>query len=135
MWTVFDAVDLFCITTNGTRRKNGALVMGAGIARQARDKFPTLDMQFGQAISTLPYGLLILPQIKIAAFQVKAHYRQPASLALIQQSTEMLAVWCVEHPTAQVALNFPGIGLGNLSIAEVLPIIETLPDQVQVWEQ
>ena len=139
MWTVFDEVNLFCITTNAALTKQSALVMGAGIARQARDRFPGLDLKFGQVIAKLeqPYGLLVLadyPAEKVAAFQVKQHFRQNANLSLIEKSTEMLMGWCSAHPDATVALNFPGIGHGKLDKGEVLPIIEKLPDQVQVWK-
>ena len=139
MWTVFDDVDLFCITTNETLTKRGALVMGAGIARQARDRFSGIDLRFGQLVANLdqPYGLLVLPDYpagKLAAFQVKHHFRSDASLDLIARSTKMLIDWCSIHPEAKVALNFPGIGLGNLDEETVLPIIDKLPEQVQVWK-
>ena len=40
MWRVFDEVDYFVITTNAIIKRNGAVVMGAGIAKQMRDKYP-----------------------------------------------------------------------------------------------
>ncbi len=43
MWTAYDDADLFLITTNSTLKKNGVLVMGRGIARQACDRCPGLD--------------------------------------------------------------------------------------------
>lgn len=47
MWSAYDDADLFLITTNSTLKKNGALLMGRGIARQARDLFPGLDLALG----------------------------------------------------------------------------------------
>jgi hypothetical protein len=35
MWSAYDNIDLFLITTNVTIKRNGALVMSRGIARQA----------------------------------------------------------------------------------------------------
>ena len=117
--------------------------MGRGIARQARDRFPGLDVALEKQIlnvcgnpSTLlragqgQYSLLVSlrwPEARLGAFQVKRHYGQPASLELIRQSTAVLCAWCIEHPDASVHLNFPGIGNGRLS--RVLPIIMSLPDQ------
>jgi hypothetical protein len=145
MWSAFSEVDLFLITTNATIKRNGALVMGRGIARQARDRFPGLDTAMGRQIlsvcgnhSTLlrpgqgEYGLLVSPrwpQAKVGAFQVKRHYGQPANLELIRHSTAVLQTWCAEHPNAQIAVNFPGIGNGRLPREDVLPIIMQLPDQ------
>jgi hypothetical protein len=50
MWTAFDEATLFLLTTNATIKRNGALVMGRGIARQARDRFPGLDAALGKQI-------------------------------------------------------------------------------------
>lgn len=150
MWTAFATADLFLITTNSTIRQDGALVMGRGIARQARDRFPGLAVSLGRHIlntcgrpSTLlktslgRYGLLVSPrwpEAKLGAFQVKVHYSQPASLELIRHSTAMLCAWCAAHPDAQVVLNYPGIGNGRLRRETVLPIIAQLPEQVTIWE-
>jgi hypothetical protein len=142
MWTAFAAADLFLITTNSAIRKDGALVMGRGIARQARDQFPGLAEALGQHIlntygSLGEYGLLISPRwpdAKLGAFQVKRHYSQEASLELVRRSTSALYAWCAEHPNASVHLNYPGVGYGRLHREAVLPIIAQLPDQVTIWE-
>jgi hypothetical protein len=142
MWTAFDEAALFLLTTNSTIKRNGALVMGRGIARQARDRFPGLDSALGKQIQSAcsnqgRYGLLVSPrwpEARLGAFQVKRHYSQPASLELIRHSTAMLCTWCTEHPTATVAVNFPGIGNGRLPREDVLPIIMQLPDRVSIWE-
>ena len=143
MWTAYENADLYLITTNSTLKKGThALVMGRGIARQARDRFPGLDAALGkQILSTCgnqgQYGLLVSPRwpkARLGAFQVKRHYSQPASLELIRHSTTALCTWCVEHPNTLVHLNFPGIGNGRLRREDVLPIIAQLPDQVTIWE-
>ena len=139
MWTAFATADLFLITTNSTIRKDGALVMGRGIALQARDRFSGLAASLGQHILNTcgPSGLLVgprWPEAKLGAFQVKVHYSQPASLELVRHSTAMLCAWCAAHPDAQVVLNYPGIGNGRLRRETVLPIIAQLPEQVTIWE-
>ncbi len=142
MWTAFATADLFLITTNSAIRKDGALVMGRGIARQARDRFPGLAASLGRHILNTcgrlgAYGLLVSPrwpEAKLGVFQVKQHYGQPASLELIRHSTAMLCAWCAEHPGAQVALNYPGIGNGRLHREAVLPVIAQLSEQVTIWE-
>lgn len=142
MWSAFSEVDLFLITTNATIKRNGALVMGRGVARQARDRFPGLDTAMGRQILSVcgnqgEYGLLVSPrwpQAKLGAFQVKQYYSQPANLELIRHSTAVLQTWCAGHPNAQIAVNFPGIGNGRLPREDVLSIIRQLPDQVSIWE-
>ena len=142
MWTAYAAADLFLVSTNSTIRQDGALVMGRGMARQAKERFPGLAVALGRHIQAScgnqdVYGLLISPRwptAKLGAFQVKQHYSQPASLELIRRSTAALCAWCIKHPTATVAVNFPGIGNGHLHREAVLPIIAQLPDRVTIWE-
>lgn len=142
MWAAYEAADLFLITTNSTIRRDGVLVMGRGIARQARDRFPGLAEALGRQILSLcgsqgEYGLLVSlrwPKAKLGAFQVKRHYSQTANLELIRYSTVALYAWCARHREALVHLNFPGIGNGRLPREDVLPIITQLPDQVTIWE-
>jgi hypothetical protein len=150
MWTAYQSAHLFLITTNATITARGALVIGRGIARQAKERFPGLDVALGRQMQALcgnqaVYELLASPRWpapKLGAFQVKRHYSQPAStsaslaqaLELIRHSTAALCGWCVAHPDARVHLNFPGIGNGRLRREDVLPIIAQLPDQVAIWE-
>lgn len=51
MWRAFDDADLFLITTNAVLKSNWALVMGRGIAKQARDRFPGIDLAIGRQIA------------------------------------------------------------------------------------
>lgn len=139
MWSVFDEADLYLITTNATLTVHGKLVMGAGIAKQARDRFPGLDEALGKAVIAKGkhYGLLISPgwpRAKLGAFQTKLHWKDSAQFSLISEATGRLVLWCKAHPKASVHLNFPGIGYGNLPRAQALQVLEPLPDTVTIWE-
>ncbi len=138
MWSVYDKVHLFCITSNSTIRNDGKLVMGKGIAKQGKDKFPGIDREFGNMIiDGSAYALMISSYIsdrKIALFQVKYHWTDNADLELIQESSVDLFRFITGWPDCKVALNFPGIGYGGLDRSEVLPIISLLPNNVQIWE-
>jgi hypothetical protein len=138
MWSEYDGADLFLITTNSTIKQTGALVMGRGIAKQARDRFKGLDLALGRRIEHLStYGLLVSekwPERKIGAFQVKWDYRTHADLGLIGYSVARVEQFIIDNVVMTVHLNFPGIGYGNLERKDVLPIIEKLPNNVHVWE-
>jgi hypothetical protein len=134
MWSAYDAAGLFLITTNSTLKQNGALVMGRGIARQARDRFPGLGLalgrQIGQRCGRLgQYYLLVSPrwpEARMGALQaytepgrsactepgrsVKTRYDEAAVLPLIRKSLIALRLWCTKHPGVQIHVNFPGIG-------------------------
>ncbi len=155
---VIAATDLTLITTNASVNERGALVMGRGVARQARDAWPGLDLALGKAVAARTdiatditafihqgrsytlypdYCLLISPdwpEKRIGAFQVKSRFFDPADLLLIQAGLNRLRTWCRIHPDAQVHLNFPGIGWGHRERSEVQPLLDPLPDTVTIWE-
>ena len=140
IWSAWEISDLFLITTNGSFSANGKLVMGRGIACQARDRFPGLDAALVKAlrVPARRYGLLVShhgPEAKLGLFQTKLCYWEDADLELIRLSTEMLQAWLKEHPDQRVDLNFPGIGYGRLSPDVVKPIIEALPPNVYIWQK
>lgn len=135
MWSAFDEADHFLITTNAITRRDGALVMGRGIAQQARDRFPGLDLKAGAAVRNSAtngfYGVIL--GRKIGLFQVKHHWKEQARLDFIQASTQMLSDFAQEHPNRTYHLNFPGIGNGGLPYDSVAPLLSMLPDNVHVW--
>jgi hypothetical protein len=149
MWDTYSTTDLFVITTNSfiTAERFGhdeRLVMGRGIALEARNRFPDIDRRLAKLIKSKcghlgRYYLVIDPATHIAAFQVKQDWRNPADTALILGSTNALIRWlavgATDAGTLRVALNFPGIGNGRLSRADVLPCLSSLPANVTIWEK
>ena len=141
MWDAWDSADLFLITTNGAIKRNGALVMGKGIALQAKQRFPGIDMALGKQVSEKygEYFLLVSPDFprkKFGCFQVKYDWQTKASLNLIEKSTNCLIDFLDNYgDDLRVHLNFPGIGAGKLDRQKVLNIIEKLPDNVTIWEK
>ena len=73
-------------------------------------------------------------QTHIAAFQVKYRWYDDASPFLIRESVDQLITFLNGRPLA-VHLNFPGIGNGHLTRAEVLPLLMPLPNNVTIWER
>jgi len=137
MWSIFKTTDNFIVTTNSYIRTDGAIVMGRGIAKQLRNKHPGIDKALAAGVDHLGYyGLsaVIGPDFQnIIAFQVKYHFAEDATLALITKSTNMLDAWSRRFSNRRYDMNFPGIGFGGLAYDDVLPIIESLPDNVRVW--
>ncbi len=138
MWSTYGDVDLFLVTCNSYVTRDGAVVMGRGIARVARDTFAGVDKDFGAKIEHLgDYGVLLHPEYpanKLALFQVKRHFANNAKLSLIKRATNELCNIVRTLGLDVVALNYPGIGNGGLSFNSVRPIIEALPDSVNVWQ-
>lgn len=135
MWSAFGK-GIFMITTNPIKRKDGAIVMGRGIAKEAKDRIPSLPYDFGEKLTASDYRNIGMigeySGTPIWWFMVKDHWAEPAKLSIIEASANLL-----HHikSSIRVDLNFPGIGNGNLPREDVLPFLEDLPDNIHIWEK
>ena len=148
MWESLNTVNaVFLVTTNSMIDTYGNLIMGGGVALQAKKMFPELPKIFGKAVVELDkvldvYGILIqentftptLNQNKVCAFQTKINPWFDSMLDVIDTSVCMLISLAKTHQDVVFHLPYPGIGLGSLKKSNVFPIIEKLPDNVIVWE-
>lgn len=135
MWDAFGQ-GIFMITTNPIIKKDGSVVMGRGIALEAKTKYPDLPYHFGLALAETKYrkiGMIgTFDNVPIWWFMVKHHWRLPASLDVIKESIELVKYI---KSTTRVDLNFPGIGNGKLAKEQVLPLLEELPNNFHIWEK
>jgi len=65
MWTAYKDSDLFLITTNSFVRKDGELVMGRGIAQQAKRLYPMVPKIAGEWILNNQFRDKFFPTISI----------------------------------------------------------------------
>ena len=129
---------VYLVTTNSYIRKDGALVMGRGAARQLAGMFPKLPYALGERIEHLgEYNVGVLTDtatgLSLGAFQVKFNFADEADLDLIKRSVAELTQVATERSDRTFHLNYPGIGNGKLSIDDVEHLLEPLPDNVMVW--
>jgi O-acetyl-ADP-ribose deacetylase (regulator of RNase III) len=125
--------DLICIPTNSTLDKNGRLVMGAGLALQAKRRYPKLPQTTGQIIMPLcyirkfpEYGLIrirVSHNLEIGLLQTKTDWRLPSSEELILTSLQKLSFSIEQNNTKKVALPLLGAGCGGLSKARSRSLI------------
>lgn len=143
MWNTWNESDLFLFTTNSFIRRNSELTMGRGMAKQMAEFDNQTPLYIGrelkrQGYHMQVYGLFIpsmWPTRKEGAFQTKTHWQDRAELDTIATATIMLENWALQNTDKRVDLNFPGIGYGGLDKANVLPIVEKLPNNVNIWSQ
>jgi hypothetical protein len=114
---------MICITTNGFIKKDGMGVMGAGVARQAVDRYPDLPRLLGMSLSTRGNRVSLLTA-QILSFPVKRAWFQDAALDLIGKSCKGLAARAEAHPNIKYVLPRPGCGNGNLEWKKVKPILQ-----------
>ena len=141
--------DAVCITTNGIVRKDGKAVMGAGIAKYARDTFRGIDRMlgaelkaFGNRAFALGEQLLItaVPESKSAhrfmllTFPTKHDWKQDSDPTLIRESCQQVMDLADEHGLDTIYMPCPGCANGHLSYQNIVqPILkEELDDRFTV---
>src|SRR5688572_10254267 len=86
-----------CITTSGALNTRGECVMGKGIARQARDRFPGLAKELGDEIRAEGNHVHWLSE-DLLSFPTKHVWWQPSGLGLIHQSAWELKLIAIDCP-------------------------------------
>jgi hypothetical protein len=124
----FDAI---CVTTNGIIKPNGRLVMGGGVAKMFRDKYPGLDLELGKKVKVygnIPF-LIYKNKQPIISFPTKNNWRDKSELPLIKESAERLSKIASSRFWTRIALPAPGVGLGGLNWdKEVKPLLNRILD-------
>jgi hypothetical protein len=61
IWTYWGVADALCITTNGSVKSNGELVMGRGIALEAAQRFPGMAYHLGRKVKHEGHRACVIP--------------------------------------------------------------------------
>jgi len=124
------------ITTNGFVKKNGSGVMGAGVAKQAREKFKGIESDLGNAVKQNGNVCQIIKTIQningtiwILAFPTKHNWWEKSNLELIEKSTKELVALTDKMQWNKVVLPRPGCNNGQRKwLSEVKPILKKYLD-------
>jgi len=150
--------DYICITTNGIVKKDGCLVMGAGIAKEAADRFPELSFDLGDLVSIggnhvyatnyfygiefgkvysgkycIPIPEDTLDNGRILSFPTKHHFKAKSDLKLIKQSCTELRRVVGTFGSKTIAIPRPGCGCGGLDWKDVKPVLEQYFPEDNFW--
>lgn len=152
IWSISKPLDYLVIPTNIGWRKDGTAVMGAGLARQAAQRYEELELWYGDQClrhgartpvlfhrprAAASRNLVLFPVKPCKELHPWLSWDQPASLELIERSTEQLAdaIHCGRDLTREhygaivpgnrrVFIPLVGCGNGKLEEAQVLPVLE-----------
>lgn len=132
IWELAQPGDAIIITTNGTVKKNGECVMGRGIAKEAKDRFPEIALVLGEKIrdyGNRPHALLVDNNIMLFSFPVKHNWWEKADLKLIKQSANWFnSQFIGPYEFNTIWMPRPGCGNGGLNWENVRPLIDFLRD-------
>lgn len=122
-----------CITTNGIVKYNGKGVMGAGIAKEANNRYH-LDTELGQHLivsGNVPHIFQTRGKMGcyLISFPTKYDWKYDSDLALIQRSAQLLTELVNRRQITTCYLTPPGCGCGKLNwTKQVKPILDPIFD-------
>lgn len=118
------------ITTNGVLDRNNDLVMGAGVALEAKKRYPDLPSILGsvvQARGNVPHVFMTEKQTVIS-FPTKHHWREESDPELIRCSAEHLVSLADLYCFPEIHIPRPGCANGKLIWKNVKEILEPILD-------
>lgn len=133
--------EAICITTNGVVKRNFAAVMGAGVAKQCAELFPSVPLMLGSLIASAgntvhylgvhsmvnKYGNTV--NYCIFSFPTKNHWRSKSDIRLIKKSAYEMVVEANNRALKKIYLPKVGCLNGGLDWdAEVYPAIKDILD-------
>ena len=138
LWTI--KADARVIPTNGTVRRDGAAVMGRGVALQAKQRHSKIEFSLGILLKRLGNHVhYFYHQQDFLSFPVKHQWRETAKLDLIKRSCQELITHInARHWWKRIALPRVGCGNGGLDWKDVKPILEEFLDDrfiVVKWKE
>jgi len=120
LWKFHTPANWVVIPTNGSIRRDGACVMGRGVAFQAKKRYPRLPYELGERLRGTGNNVYTFKDYGLLSFPVKHAWHMKADLELIEKSCKQL-LYIVDRP---IYLPMVGCGNGKLRWSDVRPILE-----------
>jgi hypothetical protein len=127
IWKYWKNDAIIVIPTNGCVKKDGSLVMGRGLALQAKVYIHNIEFILGDFVKINGNIINYVRDANIIAFPVKHNWWEKADLKLIKQSCIQLnKILKSEYNPKIIPVALPKVGCGNgqLSWKDVEPILD-----------
>ena len=104
-------------------------VMGAGLARQFKARYPEMYKQYRQDCLSgrITTGRVTMYRVRdgrtVAAFPTKNHWENPSKLEYVREGLKSLRSQLVNTTVGSIAVPALGSGLGGLDWRDVRPLI------------
>lgn len=112
---IWDTTGVVVVPTNGTLNANGHLVMGAGVALEARLRHIHLPAKLGNFVSVYGNRVFYLKAESILSFPTKQHWKDLSNIQLIQQSGRQAVEIADKFNLNRIILPRVGCGYGGLT--------------------
>lgn len=141
--------DAICVTTNGTIKSNGELVMGAGVAKEFYDRYNSQQIAF--VLAQKIYKGPKMPNLHVVdsknnicykcvdakdnfgtyviSFPTKNHFQDKGNIDLIKQSAKRIIWIANNYKLNKIIIPSPGTGCGKLSKEEVYDELDKILDK------
>lgn len=133
--------DAVVIPTNIGYTKHGRNPMGAGLARQASDRYPSLQVWYGEECMKLKQDtpvvairlpsregayrcLVLFPTKPFDASAPQLSWKNPADLSLIERGLKQLSTLLLAPAIKRIFVPLLGCGNGGLQPSQVLPLMD-----------
>lgn len=113
IWDYHNQGYFITITTNGEVDRNNHAIMGAGIAKQAKEKFPSLPNTLGTSLMTKGNIPFLFPEFRIITLPTKEEWRKPSDLTLIVDSCKTLVDIVNNFSSIPIPIYLPKPGCHN----------------------
>lgn len=145
-----DPNSIIIVTTNSTFCSYGC-VMGAGIAKQARERYPWLPEKLKEGILEISeylykdhssirspdinYGFLYFPNTRLGCLQTKHDWREKSSLVSVALNLDDFFNFAQMVITSTIHMTRPGCGHGGLNWeTDIKPHFDKgAPKNIVVW--
>ena len=123
LWDLHKKGKWITIPTNGSYKATGEAVMGAGLALEAKIKFPHLPIVLGENLSDVGNLPWFFERYRLVTFPTKKSYTDSsADLSLIKNSCKVLVARMDMFKITSLYMPRVGCGCGRLS----WPVVEAL---------
>lgn len=124
--------DVLVCTVNQVVKRDGRLVMGAGIAKSFRDTFINLDKEWGALTRFKKSGILVswnhAPQV-LVGLPTKYDWKEPSDKKLIKKSLAELVEFVDYYGMQSILMTRPGCGYGGFKWPEIRPLFKGFDDR------
>jgi hypothetical protein len=128
IWKKHDEGEWICITTNGTLNKQGYLVMGKGIALEAKKRYKDIPETLGAEVELFGNEVTYIGKYKMFFLPTKDNWRDKSDINLIKRSCLELSSLVTDMGLSKVYIPMVGCGCGGLDWKRVKEEIGGLLD-------